>query len=240
MPPDNSRMRGKSPTTVEKSPPQKKDDTLFTANRFQVYSAINKSDSSATLSESSMLDNSGSQHSDSINAAVMLKQLQDLQQQLRKGEEERQQLAKKLAEQQNQSSETSRREEPAVKSTHSVSRPFMPDDVDQSDLSQYSLTDKSADTSHAQNSQSERGLSFDSPDARRIPERMSPIGHSSRVEPKRSLANERPLKDAFSSEYSFSLAGSSKGQRSTSTPGKKAYILLIAVTLNLLLIFNMK
>lgn len=218
MPADQSQQKDQVSMDDRKPP---KDETLFTSNRFKVYSAINDSNSSVSLTES--LNNSESVPGDSINAAQMLKQLQDLQQQLRKGEAERKQLAEKLAEQQSQNSESTMDNRDVRKSDHSVSRPFMPEDVSHSDLSQYSFTDRSADNSTAvPTDQSDRAKEmFDSPDARSMPVRMSPIGHSLKVEPREISANGKG-REEMSAEYSFSLVGRSvdKDQRSTSTPGE--------------------
>ena len=200
---------------VQASQPKEQDGSLFTEyrNRFKVYSEINESGTSA--SESGQLDTSDSFQADSVNKDEMMKQLYSLQQQLRKGEEERQQLARKLAEQQSQShvSESSRNEA-SMNSEHSVSRPFMHGNgANQNELSQYSLSDQSGNTTSAAD-QSNHRKDFDSPDARVMPTgRMSPIG--AKAESVKVLTNGKTGAD---SEYSFSLAGS-KPQRITSTPG---------------------
>ncbi|KAH3803178.1 hypothetical protein DPMN_156879 [Dreissena polymorpha] len=59
-------------------------DTMFTTNRFKIYSAINQSGSGASLSGSSFMDESGS-----MNANDMMVYLKTLQDQIRRSEEER-------------------------------------------------------------------------------------------------------------------------------------------------------
>lgn len=216
--------------------------TVFASekNRFQVYSDINgaESEEDNSKSENSSLENSkmdsamDSFEPDSVNAEAMLQHLKNLQQQVRKGEEEREMLARKLAEQQRNTTEPSGNElsQYSMNSGKNVSRPFMPDpDVseEKSELSQYSFTDKSTDVSMATNDHSEKvRKSHDSPVQsgtssiqKELPVRRSPIGDSAHVEPHSGLTNGREPQDVTSTEYSFALSDS-RQQRSTSTPGK--------------------
>lgn len=214
--------------------------TVFASdkNRFKVYSDINETGSGADTSKSdaSSLESSKMESTmdsfehDSMNAGVMLQHLKNLQQQLRKGEEERNMLAKKLAEQQ-RSTERSTEDftQYSIDSGENVSRPFMPDQdtlEDKSDLSQYSYTDKSTDVSVAANNQS--GKERQSPDfpiqsgtsslEKALPVRRSPIGDNAKPEPHSGLTAGREPPDLTTTEYSFALSDS-RQQRSTSTPG---------------------
>ncbi|XP_052218468.1 uncharacterized protein LOC127836082 isoform X3 [Dreissena polymorpha] len=198
-------------------------NTMFTTNRFKIYSAINQSGSGASLSESSLMDESGS-----MNANDMMVHLKTLQDQIRRSEEERVMLTRKLAEQQKNSENQSKSlSQYSGESSHEVSRPFMngpsKNDGNKSDLSQYSLTDKSADVSFSGNYQSETSKDrFESPvqsgtTCRELPVRRSPIGHTATEAPK-VLTNQRGVQDQTGTEFSFMMS-SSKQQRSTSTPG---------------------
>ncbi|XP_045199776.2 uncharacterized protein LOC123554020 isoform X5 [Mercenaria mercenaria] len=209
-------------------------------NRFKIYSEINEPESGAdtSKSESSSLESSKMESAldsfepDSLNAGAMLKHLKNLQEQLRKGEEERTMLARKLAEQQSNTTEPSREDltEYSMDSSQNVSRPFMPDQdtsENKSELSQYSFTDKSTDVSMAANDKSDKGKrSHDFPIQsgtssveKALPVRRSPIGDSAKMESHSGLTNGREPQDVTTTEYSFALSDS-RQQRSTSTPGE--------------------
>jgi hypothetical protein len=259
MKPDSDRDSLEKKTTKPTS-----EATIFPSdkNRFKVYSDINQTGSSTDTSrtESSSLESSkmeseiDSFEPDSMNAGAMIQHLKNLQQQLRKGEEERNLLTRKLAEQeQSKSTEPSRAElsQYSLVSEPRVSRPFMPNDSDErSELTQYSFTDKSADSSMAANDKTDKGRksrsspveSGTSSVEKVLPVRRSPIGDSAKMEPHSGLTNGKESQDSTSVDYfkvkplsglangrdshdvtstEYSFAVSEgRQQRSTSTPGK--------------------
>ncbi|KAH3803177.1 hypothetical protein DPMN_156878 [Dreissena polymorpha] len=97
-------------------------------------------------------------------------------------------------------------------------------DGNKSDLSQYSLTDKSAEVSFSGNYQSDTSKDrFESPvqsgtSFRELLVRRSSIGHTA-TEASKVLTNQRGVQDQTGTEFSFMMS-SSKQQRSTSTPGE--------------------
>ncbi|KAL4219939.1 hypothetical protein ACF0H5_020350 [Mactra antiquata] len=222
-------------SSSEKSKPAK-EGTMFAGdkNRFKVYSEINENE--ASKSDGSSLENSkldstaDSFEPDSMNAGAMLEHLKKLQEQIRKGEQEREMLAKKLAEQQtSQVTEQSRDSlsQYSLNSSGNVSRPFMPDNDTNNELSQYSLSDKSTDVSMNNDQPNGSKQTSDIPlcqsaaisQEKPLPVRRSPIGDHARAEPHSGLTNGSGAQDV-STEYSFSMSDT-KGQRSTSTPGEE-------------------
>lgn len=114
----------------------------------------------------------------------------------------------------------------SIKSNNNKSRPFVDEsgqDNDKSDLSQYSMTDKSTDASTVDQSEQDK-FKFESPiqsgtcsQEKELPVRRSPIGRIAGNDD--FTTNGKASSDVTGTEYSFALS-ESKSQRSTSTPGR--------------------
>ena len=193
-----------------------KGESVFSGdvNRFKVYSAINKSDSSD--SDESSDSKTGEREDRTVNAEDMLLHLKNIQQELKTGERTRQILEKDLADRQARSDRhTSELSQYSVK--------FDNDSLKEKELSQYSFTsDKSGDKSMPV-TKARKGspvlefpiLSGTSSVQRELPVRKSPIGDLLRS--RSPVADNADRQEITTTEYLFTMADGK--QRSTSTPG---------------------
>ena len=209
-----------------------REDTIFTGdvNRFAVYSKINDLVHSDRSSPSSDDDKRGGKtEGTTLNAEDMMNHLRDLQRQLQDEGEAREALARQLQEVQKQSASPSTKLD--VQSHENDDGRFMADGS-KSDLSQYSLTDKSTDTSI--NDPSKVKITYESPvqsgassREKELPLRRSPIGDNARSESP-AIAGTHQMQtrqEVTSSEYSYGMEESK--QRSTSTPGNSIFCNLV-------------
>ena len=213
-----------TPEPIEK---QSKEESMFAGdvNRFKVYSAINRSDSSTEESSSgdrrlaqergsSVVNQSSTSESgedETLGAQDMLNHLRKLQEELRNSEQTRKILEKDLADRQAESHKQ-----------HLES--YKPDKYESAkgkDLSQYSLN---SDVSLDKDRSIERRpspvtgipiLSGTSSVHRELPVRKSPIGDLIRSRSPIIAGVTEP--DLTTTEYSFTVSDGK--QRSTSTPG---------------------
>ena len=206
-----------APYSVEKS---SKEESMFSGdvNRFKVYSAINKSDSS---SEESSDSGTAEVQRRTVDAGDMLQHLKNIQQELKSGEQTRKILEKDLAERQTKSHANAQElSQFSLKLDESL-REKSTSRADQ-ELSQYSFTSDKYDDKALRVSKERQPspvreipvLSGTSSVQRELPVRKSPIGDLVRS---RSPTAADTKQEITSTEYSFTMIDGK--QRSTSTPG---------------------